>query len=160
MRIGHGYDVHCFAEGDFITLGGVRISHKFGLLAHSDGDVLLHALTDALLGCLAEGDIGQLFPDSDARFDNIDSGILLSEVLDLALKAGLEITHVDLTVIAQIPRLSPWRDNIRKNVASLMRLPKEWVNVKATTEEGLGFTGEKKGIKAVAVVSAIIFCEI
>lgn len=157
---GYGYDVHKYGEGRPMKLGGVPISGAPEVIAHSDGDVLLHALTDALLGCLAEGDIGQLFPDSDARFDNIDSGILLSEVLDLALKAGLEITHVDLTVIAQIPRLSPWRDNIRKNVASLMRLPKEWVNVKATTEEGLGFTGEKKGIKAVAVVSAIKFCEI
>lgn len=156
---GYGYDVHKYGEGRPMKLGGVPISGAPEVIAHSDGDVLLHALTDALLGCLGEGDIGQLFPDSDAKFENIDSGILLSEVLDLTLKAGLEITHVDLTVIAQIPRLSPWRENIRKNVASLMRIPKEWVNVKATTEEGLGFTGEKKGIKAVAVVSAIKFCD-
>jgi 2-C-methyl-D-erythritol 4-phosphate cytidylyltransferase (EC 2.7.7.60)/2-C-methyl-D-erythritol 2,4-cyclodiphosphate synthase (EC 4.6.1.12) len=104
----------------------------------------LHALTDALLACLGQGDIGLLFPDSDPELDNIDSGILLSEVMDRVNAANIRLTHVDLTVIAQIPRLTPWRESIRKNVASLLHLPLEFVNVKATTEEGLGFTGEKK----------------
>lgn len=151
---GFGYDVHKFGAGRPMKLGGVPISGGPEVIAHSDGDVLLHALTDALLGCLGEGDIGLLFPDSSAEFENIDSGILLSEVMDKINAANIKICHVDLTIIAQIPRLTPWRDIIRKNIASLLHLPREVVNVKATTEEGLGFTGEKKGIKAVALVSA------
>ena len=151
---GFGYDVHKYGQGRPMKLGGVPISGAPEVMAHSDGDVLLHALTDALLGCLAQGDIGELFPDSDAAFDNIDSGILLSEVLDRIQAAQITITHVDLTIIAQIPRISPWKESIAKNVASLLHLPRNAVAVKATTEEGLGFTGEKKGIKAVALVSA------
>ncbi len=151
---GFGYDVHKYGPGRPMKLGGVPISGAPEVIAHSDGDVLLHALTDALLGCLGQGDIGELFPDTDAAFDNIDSGILLSEVMDRISEAEIHITHVDLTIIAQIPRLSPWKEAIKKNIASLMHLPISSVGVKATTEEGLGFTGEKKGIKAVALVSA------
>ena len=153
MRIGHGYDVHRFCEGDFITLGGVRIPHQFGLLAHSDGDVLLHALTDAVLGCIGGGDIGGMFPDSDPSFDNISSGILLAEVLERTRREGLEIDHVDITIIAQTPRIAPHRQAIAANVAKMLALPPASVNVKATTEERLGFTGEKKGIKVMAVVT-------
>lgn len=156
---GFGYDVHKYGQGRPMKLGGVPINGAPEVIAHSDGDVLLHALTDALLGCLGQGDIGELFPDSDAAFDNIDSGILLSEVLDRIRMAEIIVTHVDLTLIAQIPRLSPWKDAIKKNVASLMHLPSESVGVKATTEEGLGFTGQKKGIKAVALVSAYKACK-
>ena len=170
---GFGYDVHKYVSavkssgsgdsgskviGRPMKLGGVPIAGGPEVIAHSDGDVLLHALTDALLSCLGQGDIGLHFPDNNPEFDNIDSGILLSEVMDKVNAANLKITHVDLTVIAQVPRLTPWRENIRKNVASLMHLPLEFVNVKATTEEGLGFTGEKKGIKAVALVSAFKAC--
>ncbi len=151
---GFGYDVHKYGPGRPLKLGGVPIAGGPEVIAHSDGDVLLHALTDALLGCLAQGDIGELFPDTDAAYDNIDSGILLSEVLDRVQAAGVVVTHVDLTIIAQIPRISPWKECIAKNVASLLHLPRTAVAVKATTEEGLGFTGEKKGIKAVAMVSA------
>ena len=171
---GFGYDVHKYLSalkpsssassgastvvGRPMKLGGVPIAGGPEVIAHSDGDVLLHALTDALLACLGQGDIGLLFPDSDPELDNIDSGILLSEVMDRVNAANIRLTHVDLTVIAQIPRLTPWRESIRKNVASLLHLPLEFVNVKATTEEGLGFTGEKKGIKAVALVSAFKAC--
>ena len=155
---GFGYDVHKYGQGRQMKLGGVPINGAPEVIAHSDGDVLLHALTDALLGCLGQGDIGELFPDTDAAFDNIDSGILLSEVMDRIAEAEIQITHVDLTIIAQIPRLSPWKEAIKKNVASLMHLPLSSVGVKATTEEGLGFTGEKKGIKAVALVSAHKLC--
>ncbi|MBQ4133795.1 MAG: 2-C-methyl-D-erythritol 4-phosphate cytidylyltransferase [Desulfovibrionaceae bacterium] len=151
---GFGYDVHKYGQGRPMKLGGVPIAGAPEVLAHSDGDVLLHALIDALLGCLAQGDIGELFPDTDAAYDNIDSGILLSEVMDRINDAGVTVSHVDLTIIAQIPKISPWKDCIAKNVASLMHLPRDAVAVKATTEEGLGFTGEKKGIKAVALVSA------
>lgn len=153
--IGHGYDVHRFAAdapGRPLRLGGVAIPNAPQVVAHSDGDVLLHALTDALLGCLAEGDIGRLFPDSDPAFDNIDSAVLLNEVLLKGQRRGLIISHVDLTVVAQVPKVAPHREEIKRNVAALLRLSAGQVNVKATTEEGLGFTGEKLGLKAVAVV--------
>lgn len=154
--IGHGYDVHRFARegapGRPLRLGGVAIPNAPEILAHSDGDVLLHALTDALLGCLAEGDIGRLFPDSDPAFENIDSAVLLNEVLLRGQRRGLIISHADLTIIAQVPKVAPFREEIRRNVAALLRLSPGQVNVKATTEEGLGFTGEKLGLKAVAVV--------
>ncbi len=151
---GFGYDVHAYGGDRPMVLGGMPIAGAPMVKAHSDGDVLLHALCDAILGCLGQGDIGEHFPDSDARFENMASGILLSEVMDKARAAGLTIHHVDLTVIAQIPRLSPHKTAIRSNVARLMELDDCQVNVKATTEERLGFTGRKEGIKAVAVVSA------
>ena len=158
---GYGYDVHRYAVPDRpgkqparpMKLGGYPIAGAPDVLAHSDGDVLLHALTDAVLGCVAAGDIGGLFPDTNPAFDNMASGVFLSEALLLARNQGLEITHVDLTVIAQIPKISPHAQAIRVNVAALLGLDKSQVNLKATTEEGLGFTGEKKGIKAVALVT-------
>lgn len=153
---GWGYDVHRFGQdGRPMKLGGVPIAGGPAIMAHSDGDVLLHALMDAILGCMSMGDIGMLFPDTDASYDNADSAILLNEVLEKVRNDGLIITHVDLTIITQIPRIGPWRDQIHKNICRLTRLQSSQVNVKATTEEKLGFTGEKKGIKAVAAVTAL-----
>ncbi len=159
-RVGWGYDVHRFTGPDTtdarqLRLGGVPVPNGPNVRAHSDGDVLLHALADALLGCFCGGDIGALFPDNDPQFENISSAILLNEVLEKMYQAGFEPVHADLTIITQIPKISPWRDQIRKSVATLLRLTPDVVNVKATTEEKLGFTGEKKGIKAVAVVTAV-----
>ena len=152
---GWGYDVHRYGTGRPMKLGGVPIQGGPEVVAHSDGDVLLHALCDALLGCMGDGDIGEHFPDSSAEFDNISSGVLLNEVLDKFLQRGYTLTHVDLTIIAQVPRLVPWKTQIKKNICRLLKLEQHQVNVKATTEEKLGFTGEKKGIKAVAVVTAL-----
>lgn len=152
---GFGYDVHRYVtDGRPMRLGGVDIPNAPQIAAHSDGDVLLHALMDAILSCCAGGDIGKLFPDTAPEWDNADSSLLLSEVLELAARRDVSVYHADITVIAQIPRISPWREQIQRNVARLLHLPMDSVNVKATTEEGLGFTGEKKGIKAVALVSA------
>lgn len=151
---GFGYDVHAYGGTRPMVLGGMPIAGAPLVKAHSDGDVLLHALCDAILGCLGLGDIGEHFPDSDEKFDNIPSAVLLSEVMGKARRMGLTVTHVDLTVIAQTPRLSPHKAGIRSNVARLMELADHQVNVKATTEEHLGFTGRKEGIKAVAVVTA------
>lgn len=153
--VGWGYDVHKFGEGRPMILGGVPIPGGPEVIAHSDGDVLLHALSDAILGLFGGGDIGTHFPDTSDACENMSSGIILKEVMVKAEEAGVEIVHVDLTVIAQIPKLSPHRELIRKNVASVMGLDKAQVNVKATTEEKLGFTGEKKGIKAVAAVTGL-----
>ena len=153
-RTGFGYDVHAYGGSRALVLGGVPIPSDITVAAHSDGDVLLHALIDAILGCLARGDIGTLFPDSDPRLEGIESGVLLSEVLRLAFRDGLEITHADMTIVAQVPKIAPHREQIAANVARLLALPASGVNVKATTEEKLGFTGEKKGIKAYAVVTA------
>lgn len=153
--VGYGYDVHRYGPGRPFVLGGVHIPNAPEIVAHSDGDVLLHALMDAILGCLALGDIGQHFPDTDRKYAGIDSAILLSEVLAKAERAGLELAHVDLTIVAQVPRIAPHRAEIAANVARLLGLDPACVNLKATTEEGLGFTGEKKGIKAVAVVTAL-----
>lgn len=152
---GYGYDVHRYGGGRPLVLGGVPIPCGLTVAAHSDGDVLLHALMDALLGCAGEGDIGRHFPDSDPRWDNISSSLLLDRVLEIAADAGLILTHVDLTVVAQKPRLAPHADAIRRNVARLLNLDERQVNFKATTEEGLGFTGEISGLKAVALVSAL-----
>ena len=151
MRIGHGYDVHCFAEGDFITLGGVRIPHKFGLLAHSDGDVLLHALSDALLGAAALGDIGKLFPDTDPAYAGADSMVLLSCVANHVRELGFDIVDVDSVISAQAPKLSPFRDQMRENLAHAMGIDVDQVGVKATTTEHLGFEGREEGISAQAV---------
>lgn len=152
---GFGYDVHRYGGNRPFILGGVPIRCDVLIAAHSDGDTLLHALMDALLGCIGGGDIGALFPDSDQAFDNISSGILLAEVLERCRLAGLIITHVDITVIAQTPRIAPHRQNIAANLAKLLGLPANAVNVKATTEEGLGFTGEKRGIKVTALVCGL-----
>lgn len=160
-RTGMGYDVHRYApdaaapKARPMKLGGIPIDRAPTVLAHSDGDVLLHALCDALLGCACLGDIGEHFPDADERFDNISSAVLLDQVLTRVRRAGVRPCHVDLTIVAQKPRLAAHKDAIRANVARLLQLPPEAVNVKATTEERLGFTGREEGIKAYAVVSAL-----
>ncbi len=159
---GYGYDVHRYApepdtegRGRPLRLGGTPIPGAPAVLAHSDGDVLLHALADALLGCFAGGDIGLLFPDSDPALEGINSAVLLDEVLDRAAQAGVRPMHLDLTIVAQIPKIALHREAIRKNLSRLTGLDVSRISVKATTEEHLGFTGERKGIKAVAVVSAV-----
>lgn len=156
MRIGHGYDVHRFGDGDHIVLGGVSIPHDHGLVAHSDGDVLLHALADALLGAAAMGDIGKHFPDTDQQFSGIDSRILLRHVVRLVHENHYRVGNVDVTVIAQAPRISPYTEQMRANIASDLGVALGSVNVKATTTEKLGFIGEKKGIAAEAVALLLV----
>ena len=151
MRIGHGYDVHRFTEGDFVTLGGVRIPHKFGLLAHSDGDVLLHALSDALLGAAALGDIGKHFPDTDPQFKGADSRALLRHVVGLIAAKGWKVGNVDATIIAQAPKMAPHIEVMRALIAADLDVEPDQVNVKATTTEKLGFTGREEGIAVHAV---------
>ncbi|OEO26699.1 2-C-methyl-D-erythritol 2,4-cyclodiphosphate synthase [Pseudomonas sp. J237] len=151
MRIGHGYDVHRFCEGDFVTLGGVQIPHKFGLLAHSDGDVLLHALADALLGAAALGDIGKHFPDTDPTFKGADSRVLLRHVLGLIKAKGWAVGNVDATIVAQAPKMATHIDSMRALIAADLEVEPDQVNVKATTTEKLGFTGREEGIAVHAV---------
>lgn len=151
MRIGHGYDVHRFGEGDFITLGGVRIPHKFGLVAHSDGDVLLHALSDALLGAAALGDIGKHFPDTDPTFKGADSRALLRHVVSLVRAKGWKVGNVDGTIVAQAPKMAPHIEAMRAHIAADLEVDVDQVNVKATTTEKLGFTGREEGIAVHAV---------
>ena len=151
MRIGHGYDVHRFAEGRELILGGVKIDYEKGLLGHSDADVLLHAVSDALLGAAALGDIGKHFPDTSAEFKGIDSRILLRKVVELLHENGYNVRNIDATVIAQRPKLAPFIGQMRENIAADAGVDKSQVNVKATTEEGLGFTGALEGISAHAV---------
>lgn len=151
MRIGHGYDVHRFGEGDFITLGGVRIPHKHGLVAHSDGDVLLHALSDALLGAAALGDIGRHFPDTDPAYKGADSGKLLDHVVALLEEKGYAVGNVDVTIICQRPKLKDYIEQMRQNVARHLKVDADCVNIKATTTEKLGFEGEGLGISSHAV---------
>ncbi|ANC83117.1 2-C-methyl-D-erythritol 2,4-cyclodiphosphate synthase [Pseudomonas putida] len=146
MRIGHGYDVHRFCDGDFITLGGVRIPHKYGLLAHSDGDVLLHALSDALLGAAALGDIGKHFPDTDPQFKGADSRALLRHVVGIVKAKGWKVGNVDATIVAQAPKMAPHIETMRQLIAEDLQVELEQVNVKATTTEKLGFTGREEGI--------------
>ena len=152
MRIGHGYDIHAFAAGDGLWLGGVRIEHDRGVAAHSDGDVVLHALMDALLGAAGQGDIGQHFPDSDARYRDASGRDLLQEVLQKVRAQGLRVVNVDVTVIAQAPRLAPHRAAMVRSMAQLLGLGEGRVNLKATTHEGLGALGRGEGIAAHAVV--------
>lgn len=151
MRIGHGYDVHRFGDGDFITLGGVRIAHHHGLIAHSDGDVLLHALTDALLGAAALGDIGRHFPDTDPRFKGADSRVLLRHALSLVQDKGWQVGNVDTTIVAQAPKMAPHIESMRAHIAADLGVELDQVNVKATTTEKLGFTGREEGIAVHAV---------
>lgn len=151
MRIGHGYDVHRLCENRDLIIGGVKIPYELGLLGHSDADVLLHAISDALLGAAALGDIGKHFPDNDDSFKNIDSRILLRRVVELLAEKGYKIGNIDATVIAQKPKLAPHISQMVDNIAKDCRIPADCVNVKATTEEKLGFTGELKGISAHAV---------
>jgi len=151
MRVGHGFDVHAFAPGRRLVLGGVEIEHRFGLLAHSDGDVLLHAVTDALLGAAGMGDIGGIFPDSDDRWLGADSKVLLREVAERVRRAGWRIENLDCTVIAQAPRIAPYVDAMRRAIAQQIGVSPEAVNVKGKTTERLGFTGRGEGIAAQAV---------
>ncbi len=151
FRIGHGYDVHKLVEERDLIIGGVNIPHHLGLLGHSDADVLLHAISDALLGSLALGDIGKHFPDSDEQFKGADSLVLLSLVGEMIKNEGYEISNIDATVLAQAPKLAPYVPQMRLNIARALELELNAVSVKATTEEGLGFTGEEKGIAAHAV---------
>lgn len=152
LRIGHGYDVHRLTEGRALILGGVEIPYEKGLLGHSDADVLTHAVMDALLGAAAAGDIGKLFPDSAAEFAGISSLVLLRRVRETLAERGFAVVNIDATVLAQRPKLAPYRDAMRENLAAVLELDPARVSVKATTEEGLGFTGSGEGMAAHAVV--------
>lgn len=152
MRIGHGYDVHRLVEGRRLILGGVDIPWEKGLLGHSDADVLLHALMDAMLGAAALGDIGQHFPDNDERYADADSMQLLHAVRDLLDREGYELVNADCTILAQRPKLMPHIPQMRQNIAQTLKTEIDRISVKATTEEGLGFTGDGSGIAAHAVV--------
>lgn len=151
MRVGIGYDVHKLVENRKLILGGVDIPHEKGLLGHSDADVLLHAISDALLGSAALGDIGKHFPDSDDRYKGISSLILLKHVGDLLNKKNYAVNNIDATIVAQRPKLLPYIEQMRQNVATTLDIPLEDVNIKATTEERLGFTGSEEGISSYAV---------
>ncbi|SIT65844.1 2-C-methyl-D-erythritol 2,4-cyclodiphosphate synthase [Ectothiorhodosinus mongolicus] len=152
LRIGHGYDVHAFTEGNHLVLAGVRVPHDRAFKAHSDGDVLAHAVTDAILGAAALGDIGQHFPDTDPAYEGVDSRILLCQVVALIKSQGFEIGNIDATIIAQAPKMGPHIPQMRAHLAKDCEIPVERVNVKATTTERLGFAGREEGIAAHAVV--------
>lgn len=151
IRIGHGIDAHPLVAGRKLILGGVQIEHARGLQGYSDADVLAHAVTDAILGAMRAGDIGQLFPDSDPAYKGVDSLVLLSQVAELARERGYKILDIDCVVMAQAPRLAPYRDKMRENLAAALGIEVDSVGVKATTTEGLGFTGEGLGIQVSAV---------
>jgi 2-C-methyl-D-erythritol 2,4-cyclodiphosphate synthase len=151
MRIGQGYDVHRLVEGRDLVLGGVKIPYEKGLLGHSDADVLVHAVMDALLGAAGERDIGYHFPDTDERYKGASSIVLLEEVMKILASKGLKPVNIDATIMAQKPKLSSYIEEMRENIAGATGLDKDFVNVKATTEEGLGFTGTGEGMKASAV---------
>jgi 2-C-methyl-D-erythritol 2,4-cyclodiphosphate synthase len=152
VRIGHGYDVHRFEQGDQVILGGVSIPHNQGLAAHSDGDVLIHAICDALLGAIGQGDIGRHFPDTDPANANVDSRVLLRTVMGLVAEAGYRLGNLDATIIAQAPKMAPHIDAMCVNLAADLEGAPGQINVKATTTEKLGFTGRGEGIAAHAVV--------
>ena len=151
LRIGQGYDVHRLSENRKLIIGGVEIPYEKGLLGHSDADVLLHAVSDALLGAAALGDIGCIFPDNDEKFKDADSLVLLSQVADLLFENGYKINNIDCIIIAQMPKMRPHIEKMRENIACACRMDVSFVSVKATTEEGLGFTGNGEGISAQAV---------
>ncbi len=152
MRIGHGYDVHKLVEGRKLIVGGVEIPHKSGLLGHSDADVLLHAISDAILGAAALGDIGGMFPDTDEKWKGADSLKLLGTVVERVKNEGYRIINIDSTLIAQQPKMKPYIDLMRENIAKTCKIGIDCVSVKATTEEKLGFTGREEGISAHSVV--------
>ena len=152
MRIGHGFDAHRFGEGDSVTIGGIAIPHSHGLIAHSDGDVLIHAICDAILGAIALGDIGKHFPDNDPAFKNIDSAELLKSVMQSANNKGYVVGNLDCTVIAQAPRLGAHIPAMQTKLSGLLNAEVDAVNVKATTTEKMGYTGRGEGISAHAVV--------
>ena len=152
LRVGQGFDVHAFGPGDHLFLGGVKIAHDHGVIAHSDGDVLLHALTDALLGALALGDIGQWFPPSDPRWADADSTQFVAAAMRAVAEHGYRVNNVDLTVLAEAPKLAPHNTAIRARIAQLLEVDESRVGLKATTTEGLGLVGRREGIAAQAVV--------
>lgn len=152
LRIGHGFDVHAFCEGRPLVLGGVRVPSARGLAGHSDADVVAHALMDAALGALRAGDIGQLFPDTDPAFEGADSLVLMSRVADLVRERGWRVADADCTIAAQAPKLAPYREQMRANMAAALGVGVECVGVKATTTERLGFVGREEGIAAWAVM--------
>lgn len=152
LRIGNGYDVHKLVEGRTLILGGVEIPHTKGVLGHSDGDVLIHAIMDAMLGALALGDIGQHFPDTDMKYENIDSTILLTRVKELMAERGYRVINLDSIIVLQKPKVKPYIEAMRKRVAEILEIDIEQVSVKATTEEKLGFTGDESGVKSYCVV--------
>ncbi|MCQ2480934.1 MAG: 2-C-methyl-D-erythritol 2,4-cyclodiphosphate synthase [Clostridia bacterium] len=157
LRIGEGYDVHRLVENRKLIMGGVEIDYEKGLLGHSDADVLLHAISDALLGAAALGDIGHLFPDNDEKYKGADSLVLLGEVVKHLKNKGFRVVNVDSTIIAQKPKMAPHIEAMRKNIAAALGVDISFVSVKATTEEGLGFTGEGLGIaaKAIALIETV-----
>jgi 2-C-methyl-D-erythritol 2,4-cyclodiphosphate synthase len=152
MRVGSGFDVHAFGPGDGVMLGGVRVPHSRGVVAHSDGDVLLHALVDALLGAAGLGDIGQHFPDSDPQWKGADSARFLAGALALLAERGQKVVNADLTLLAEEPRIARYREQIRRRLAEQLALPESAVNLKATTTEHLGFIGRAEGLAAMATV--------
>lgn len=152
LRIGNGYDVHKLVEGRKLILGGVEIPHTKGVLGHSDGDVLIHAIMDAMLGALALGDIGQHFPDTDMKYENIDSTILLTRVKELIAERGYRVINLDSIIVLQNPKVKPYIEAMRKRVAEVLEIDIDQVSVKATTEEKLGFTGDESGVKSYCVV--------
>ena len=156
IRIGHGYDVHAFGEGEFIVLGGETIAHDYGLVAHSDGDVVLHALSDAILGALGLGDIGRHFPDDDPALKGVDSRVLLRKVVHHMRDQGFDIGNVDITIVAQRPKLADYVEMMRSNIAQDLQTAPSSCNVKATTTEKLGFAGREEGI---AVHAVALLCE-
>lgn len=151
FKVGYGYDVHKFGGEVPIVLGGVKIDYEQGLIAHSDGDVLIHALADAILGAAGLGDIGELYPDNDDKFLNIDSRILLRDTFERITKLGYKLSNVDITLLAQAPKILPYKAKMRENLAQDLKLELDCVNIKATTTEKLGFVGRKEGIAANAV---------
>lgn len=152
FKVGFGYDVHQFADDRKLYLGGIEVPHTKGLKGHSDGDALLHSITDALLGALALGDIGTHFPDSDSQYKGIESKILLQQVNNLMIEKGYKISNIDSTVVAENPKLNPHIKDIRESISKILSISSEQISVKATTSEKMGFVGEEKGIKVYTVV--------
>lgn len=152
FRIGNGYDVHKLVEGRKLILGGIEIPHIKGVLGHSDGDVLIHAIMDAMLGALALGDIGQHFPDTDIQYKDIDSTILLAKVNELMTKKKYKIVNIDSVIVLQKPKIKPYIEEMRKKIAQILEINIEQISIKATTEEKLGFTGDETGVKSYCVI--------
>lgn len=152
IRIGQGFDVHKFEEGRPLIIGGITIPHEKGLIGHSDADVLLHTITDAALGAIAEGDIGRHFPDTDAAYKDVDSAVLLEKIWELVTARGYELGNIDCTIMAERPKMAPYIESIQKRVAKLLQADISQVNIKATTTEKLGFTGREEGIASMATI--------
>ena len=152
FRVGSGFDIHAFGPGDSVMLAGVRVPHTHGVVAHSDGDVLLHALVDALLGAAALGDIGQHFPDSDPQWRGVESTRFVAHTCQMLERRHFKLINADLTLLAQAPKISPWRDQMRFTIAAALQVSEACVNIKATTTEHLGFIGRNEGLAAMAVV--------